>query len=67
MGTEILPHLTWADIELRTQRAEMKRRAGALPVGAWAERQLAEHRRPHLVMLEIQEVLEVSYRRLICK
>jgi len=47
----------------------MKRRAGALPVGAWAEAegQLAEHRRPHIVMLEIQEVLEVSYRRLICK
>lgn len=44
----------------------MKRRAGALlPVGARAEGQLAERRRPHLVMLEIQEVLEVSYRRLI--
>lgn len=58
--------LCWADIELGTERAEMKRRAGALlPVGARAEGQLAERRRPHLVMLEIQEVLEVSYRRLI--
>jgi hypothetical protein len=44
----------------------MQRRVGASPVRAQAEGQLTEHRGPNLVMLEIQEVLQVSYRRLIC-
>lgn len=44
----------------------MQRWAGALAVGAWAEGQLPEHGSPHPMVLEIQEVLEVTQRRLIC-
>ncbi|KAL6635092.1 hypothetical protein ACP70R_027763 [Stipagrostis hirtigluma subsp. patula] len=48
------------DASLQQIIAEVQRRAGAVPVGARAERQLAEHWSPHLVMLEIQEVLQFA-------